>query len=137
MTLQNHFQKPNIPLIIIAILILVMIAQKLFGQSPEQEFLSMVNSYRQKHLVPKLEYRSEGQDLLTAVAKANAKKFCHCHAGAYAGEIITMTGSVEDALWQFKHSTPHRRAMLKRSFDKATVGIYKAKIYTYVVVRFY
>lgn len=134
---RNQFERPNLILIIIACLILMMIAQKMFGQTPEQEFLTSINSYRTKHLVGKLEYREEGQELLTQVAKANAKKFCHCHAGAYSGEIITATAQLEDGMFQFKHSRPHRRQMLKRSHKKATVGLYQGKKMLYVVVRFY
>ena len=136
-SIQNRLQKPNFILLVIFLLLVFMICQKVFGQTPEQEFLASVNDYRQKHLAPKLEYREEGQELLTAVAKANAKKFCHCHSGAYAGEIITATAQLEDGLFQFKHSRPHRRQMLKRSHKKATVGLYQGKKMLYVVVRFY
>ncbi len=137
MTANFRIKEPNIILIIILCLLLVMIGQKLFGQTPEKEFLASINSYRAKHLAPKLEYREENQELLTAVAKGNEKRYCHCHSGYYAGEIITATVTTENALESFIYSKPHRKNMMKRSHKRATVGMYQGKEYLYVVVRFY
>ena len=137
MTANFRIKEPNIILIIILCLLLVMIGQKLFGQTPEKEFLASINSYRAKHLAPKLEYREENQELLTAVARANEKNYCHCHSGYYKEEIITKTITTENAMESFMYSRPHKRSMLKRSHRRATVGMYQAEKYLYVVVRFY
>ena len=103
----------------------------------EREFVFWVNEKRAARLAPKLTYEPKHQGHLTDIAKAMSKKYCHCYSGAYLGEVMTKSMSLEACFESLMLSDSHRKIMMSRKARRATVGVYQNGGWWNVVMRVY